>query len=112
MPRHDDRHQPGILHIPGRAKPITEASHHNYHVPRLRGVIVKSSNIGAIKIGFKGRTERLSRYVALFGFGHPVSPTFRARVQHRLEPSKWTESALASVSMGIIGVDAFAMISR
>jgi len=44
---------PGVIRIPGRAKPITEASHHNYHTLSFTDVIVKSSNIGAIKIGFR-----------------------------------------------------------
>jgi cell division protein FtsI/penicillin-binding protein 2 len=104
---------PGVLHIPGRAKPITEASHHNYHVLSFEDVIVKSSNIGAIKIGFKVGTERLSRYVALFGFGHPVSPDFPGESPGIVwSPSKWTESALASVSMGYqVGVTPLQMVS-
>ncbi|HVZ21430.1 MAG TPA: penicillin-binding protein [Vicinamibacterales bacterium] len=92
---------PGIIKIPGRAKPITEASHHNYHTLSFTDVIVKSSNVGAIKIGFKVGTERLSRYVSLYGFGHPVSPDFPSESSGIVwNPSKWTESALASVSMG------------
>jgi len=43
---------PGVLHIAGRPKPITEASHHNYGVLSFTDVIVRSSNVGAIKIGF------------------------------------------------------------
>src|SRR4249920_338648 len=64
---------PGVIHIAGRPKPVTEASHHNYGVLSFSDVIVRSSNVGAIKIGLRVGTERLSRYVALFGFGHPVS---------------------------------------
>jgi cell division protein FtsI (penicillin-binding protein 3) len=92
---------PGVLRIHGRAKPITEASHHNYHTLSFTDVIVKSSNIGAIKIGFKVGTERLSRFVALYGFGQAVSPDFPSESPGIVwNSSKWTESALASVSMG------------
>jgi cell division protein FtsI (penicillin-binding protein 3) len=104
---------PGVLHIPGRAKPITEASHHNYHVLSFEDVIVKSSNIGAIKIGFRVGTERLSRYVSRFGFGHQVSPDFPGESPGIVwAPEKWTESALASVSMGYqVGVTALQMVT-
>src|SRR5207253_743348 len=65
---------PGQIRIGSRV--VRENEGHNYHVLSLTDVIVKSSNVGAIKIGFKVGTERLSRYVAAFGFGHPVSPDF------------------------------------
>jgi cell division protein FtsI (penicillin-binding protein 3) len=64
-------------------------------------VIIKSSNIGAVKIGFKLGTDRLSRFVALYGFGRQVSPDFPAENGGIVwSPEKWTDSALASVSMG------------
>src|SRR4029078_8246602 len=98
---------------PGRTKAVTEASHHNYGVLSLTDVIVKSSNIGAIKIGLKVGTERLSRYVSLFGFGHPASPDFPGESPGIVwSPSKWTDSALASVSMGSqVGVTPLQMVS-
>jgi cell division protein FtsI (penicillin-binding protein 3) len=104
---------PGILHITGRAKPITEASHHNYGVLSLTDVIVRSSNVGAIKIGFRVGTERLGRYVGLYGFGHAVSPDFPGESSGIVwAPEKWTESALASVSMGYqISVTALQMVT-
>ena len=104
---------PGVLHIPGRAKPITEASHHNYHVLSFTDVIVRSSNIGAIKIGFRVGKERLSRFVGLYGFGHPVSPDFPGESPGIVwDPAKWTDSALASVSMGYqVGVTPLQMVT-
>jgi cell division protein FtsI (penicillin-binding protein 3) len=76
-------------------------------------VIVKSSNIGAIRIGFKVGTERLSRYVSTFGFGHQVSPDFPGESSGIVwSPEKWTESALASVSMGYqVGVTPLQMVT-
>jgi cell division protein FtsI (penicillin-binding protein 3) len=76
-------------------------------------VIVKSSNVGAIRIGFKVGTERLSRFVSLFGFGRPVSPDFPGESPGIVwSPEKWTESALASVSMGYqVGVTPLQMVT-
>src|SRR5207253_6768257 len=56
---------------------------------------------GAVKIGLKIGTERLSRFVGLYGFGRQVSPDFPSENAGIVwSPDKWTESALASVSMG------------
>jgi cell division protein FtsI (penicillin-binding protein 3) len=64
-------------------------------------VIVKSSNVGAIKIGFKLGPERLSDYVQRFGFGRPIAPDFPSENPGIVwERTKWTDTALASVSMG------------
>src|SRR6202043_884687 len=104
---------PGVLHIAGRPKTVTEFGHHNYGVLSFTDVIVRSSNIGAIKIGFRVGTERLSRYVSLFGFGHAVSPDFPGESPGIVwSPEKWTESALASVSMGYqVGVTPLQMVT-
>ena len=40
-------------------------------------VIVKSSNVGAIKVGCRLGAERLSDYVSRFGFGQTLAPDFR-----------------------------------
>src|SRR5262252_705773 len=80
---------------------VSEYQNHNYGVLSFTDVIVKSSNVGAIKIGFKVGTERLSRFVSLYGFGHPVSPDFPGVIFRIAEDTeKWTDSALMSVSMG------------
>ena len=103
---------PGTIRI-DRARVVTEASHHNYGVLSFEDVIVKSSNIGAIKIGFKVGTERLSEYVQRYGFGHPVSPDFPGESPGIVwNPDKWTDSALASVSMGYqVGVTPLQMVA-
>ncbi len=104
---------PGVLHIAGRPKPVTEARHHDYGVLSFTDVIVRSSNIGAIKIGLRVGTDRLSRFVSVFGFGHPVSPDFPGESPGIVwNPAKWTESALASVSMGYqVGVTPLQMVT-
>ena len=85
----------------------------NHGVLSFEDVIVESSNVGAIKIGFKVGTDRLSEYVERYGFGHPVSPDFPGESSGIVwNPSRWTESALASVSMGYqVGVTPLQMAS-
>jgi cell division protein FtsI (penicillin-binding protein 3) len=64
-------------------------------------VLVRSSNVGAIKIGFQIGTNRLSQYVRRFGFGRPISPDFPGESPGIVwDAEKWTDSALMSVSMG------------
>jgi cell division protein FtsI (penicillin-binding protein 3) len=79
---------------------------HNYGVLSFTDVIVKSSNVGAIKIGFRVGAERLGKYVQRYGFGHPVSSDFPGESPGIVwDPSKWSDTALMSVSMGYqIGV--------
>jgi cell division protein FtsI (penicillin-binding protein 3) len=91
---------PGRIQV-ARGHIVRENENHNYGVLPLSRVIAWSSNVGAIKIGFKLGTDRLSRFVSLYGFGHPVSPDFPAESSGIVwDPAKWTESALAMVSMG------------
>jgi len=64
-------------------------------------VIVKSSNVGAIKVGLKLGAERMGLYIRRFGFGRPTSPDFPGESPGIVwEPSKLNDGALASVSMG------------
>jgi len=64
-------------------------------------VIVKSSNVGAIKVGLRIGAERMGLYIRRFGFGRPTSPDFPGESPGIVwEPSKLNDSALASVSMG------------
>ena len=73
----------------------------NYGELSFADVIVKSSNVGASKIGVTLGPERLGRYVTRFGFGQVASRDFAG--QSRGIVHKWSEvrdSALASISMG------------
>jgi cell division protein FtsI (penicillin-binding protein 3) len=89
---------PGYITFPGR-KPIYDF--HRYGVLSFTDVIVKSSNIGAIKVGLRLGPERLGRYVSRFGFGQPIGPDFRGESSGIVwNPAKLDASALASVSMG------------
>jgi cell division protein FtsI (penicillin-binding protein 3) len=74
---------------------------HAYGVLPFADVIVKSSNVGAIKVGMRLGPERLGRYVSRFGFGQPISPDFRGENPGIVwNPARLDASALASVSMG------------
>ena len=92
---------PGVIHIAGRSGLITTTPS-NYGVLSFEDVIVHSSNVGAIKIGFRVGTERLSRLRrALRLRPSDVSPDFPSESPGIVwERTKWTDSALASISMG------------
>jgi cell division protein FtsI (penicillin-binding protein 3) len=90
---------PGRIRFGSRV--VDEADGHNYGLIPFSTVIVKSSNVGAIKIGLRVGPERLSEYVKRFGFGRPSSPDFRGESPGIVwSSSKLNDSALASVSMG------------
>lgn len=74
---------------------------HNYGVLSFRDVIVKSSNVGAIKVALRLGPQKIGDYVRRFGFGRPSSPDFRGESPGMVwDPSSLDASALASVAMG------------
>jgi cell division protein FtsI (penicillin-binding protein 3) len=74
---------------------------HNYGVLSFAEVIVRSSNVGAIKIALKLGPEKVGDYVRRFGFGRTTSPDFRGESSGIVwDPARLTDSALASVAMG------------
>lgn len=88
----------GMIKFPGR-KPINDM--HTWGILSFTDVIVKSSNVGAIKIGLKVGRERMGLYIRRFGFGRPSSPDFPGESAGIVwDSSKLDDSALASVSMG------------
>lgn len=91
--------QGGVIKFPGR-KAITDMGF-NHGVLTFANVIVKSSNVGAIKVGLMLGPERMGLYIRRFGFGRPSSPDFPSESPGIVwNPSKLNDSALASVSMG------------
>jgi cell division protein FtsI (penicillin-binding protein 3) len=74
---------------------------HNYGVLSFADVIVRSSNVGAIKVALRLGPEKIGDYVKRFGFGKPTSPDFRGESPGMVwDPSSLNDSALASVAMG------------
>jgi cell division protein FtsI (penicillin-binding protein 3) len=91
---------PGYIYIGPRRVSDT----HPHGVLTFTDVIVQSSNVGAIKTGFKVGADRLEQYVRRFGFGTASLPDLPAESRGRVW-SQLTDDALASVSMGYqIGV--------
>jgi len=87
----------GVIHLGSRVVHDT----HDYGVLSFTDVIVKSSNIGAIKVGLRLGAERLGIYARRFGFGRPTSPDFPSESPGILwDPAKQNDSALASMAMG------------
>jgi cell division protein FtsI (penicillin-binding protein 3) len=76
-------------------------------------VIVKSSNVGTIKVGLALGPERLGMYVRRFGFGRALSPDFPGETPGIVwDPAKLDSSALASMSMGYqVGVTPLQMVA-
>ena len=87
---------------------------HRYGQLSFTDVIVKSSNVGAIKIGSALGSEVVSRYVSRFGFGEALAkdiPHQRAGLVAK-NLADFQPSALASVSMGYqIGVTPLQMVT-
>jgi cell division protein FtsI (penicillin-binding protein 3) len=74
---------------------------HNYGVLSFTDVIVKSSNVGAIKVALRVGPEKMGDYVKRFGFGKPSSPDFRGENPGIVwDAARLSDSALASVAMG------------
>jgi cell division protein FtsI (penicillin-binding protein 3) len=90
---------PGSIRFGGRV--IDEFAGKNYGALSFVEAIVRSSNVGAVKIGLKIGAERLGVYINRFGFGRPTSPDFPSESPGIVwNPAKLNDSALASVAMG------------
>jgi cell division protein FtsI (penicillin-binding protein 3) len=84
---------------------------HRYGPLSFTDVLVKSSNVGAIKIGARVGADRMGMYVRRFGFGRPTSRDFQGE-SSGIVWSNLNDSALASVSMGYqVGVTPLQMVT-
>jgi cell division protein FtsI (penicillin-binding protein 3) len=86
---------------------------HRYGTLSFTDVIVKSSNVGAIKIGLRIGAERLVDYVHRFGFGEAIARDLPGQTRGIVwRADKLTDSALGSVAMGYqVGVTPIQMAS-
>lgn len=89
---------PGQIKPAGRSRPIFDT--HHYGVITFEDVIIKSSNVGAVKVGLRTGAERMTRYVKLFGFGQLLAPDLPGASRGLWNANNLSESGLASVSMG------------
>jgi cell division protein FtsI (penicillin-binding protein 3) len=86
---------------------------HDYGTLSFTDVMVKSSNVGAIRVGLTLGAERLGLYVRRFGFGRALSPDFPGETTGIVwDPRHLDSSALASMSMGYqVGVTPLQMVA-
>jgi cell division protein FtsI (penicillin-binding protein 3) len=96
----------GVLVMEGSGRVVRDTHAHGT-IP-FREAIAMSSNIGAIRVGWKLGIDRLYKYVTQYGFGTRLSPDFG---RHESAGIVWPSSVwkhdgtLASVAMGYeIGV--------
>ncbi len=102
--------RPGVITMPGRR--VREAGGHNYGVISFEDVIVKSSNVGAIRVGWKTGAAQMKEYVERFGFGQRNTRELPGVRAGMWDPAGLNQSGLASVSMGYqIGVTPLQMAS-
>ncbi len=102
---------PGRINFGSRV--VREDNGHDYGVLSFADVIVKSSNVGAIKIGLKVGPERMERYIRRYGFGQALLPDLGGQSAGIVwDPVKLSDSALASMSMGYqVGVTPLQMVN-
>ena len=90
---------PGTIRFGNRV--IDEYGSRNLGALSLTDVIVKSSNVGAVKIGLRLGAERFGLYATRFGFGKPTSPDFPGENPGIVwPPAKLNDGGIASMSMG------------
>ncbi|OZB78141.1 MAG: hypothetical protein B7X28_09210, partial [Halothiobacillus sp. 13-55-253] len=88
---------PGWVRIGG----YTIRDHRNYGVLDLRGILEKSSNVGASHIGEDLGAEVLWKNMRAFGFGQDTGVGFPGEVAGRLENwRQWSVSGTAAHSYG------------
>jgi cell division protein FtsI (penicillin-binding protein 3) len=67
----------------------------------VKGIIARSSNIGAAKVGIMMGQEHLYQHLREFGFGQPTGiqlPNESWGILHKVE--KWTKVSIAQIPMG------------
>lgn len=75
--------------------------HGSYGDLTVKGIITKSSNIGAAKIGLRLGEERLYQHLRSFGFGQTTGITLPGEVSGLLlSPRSWDRIAITRIPMG------------
>jgi cell division protein FtsI/penicillin-binding protein 2 len=87
----------GFFHYAGR----TLRDHTSEGVLSVEGIITKSSNIGAAKIGIKMGENRLYEYMRNYGFGDRTGIPLQGEVCGIVHPVKsWSKVSIAQIPMG------------
>lgn len=88
----------GVLRLPGRV--IGDAKKGMGVVP-METVLAKSSNVGAIQVGFRVGQQNMYDYMRKFGFGQKTGITLPGESAGKLRKLKnWGTTSLASLAMG------------
>ena len=88
----------GVLRLPGR---VIHEAHHGFGVIPMHEVLERSSNIGAIQIGFRVGAQNMYEYARRFGFGGTTGIRLPAESSGLLRHlNRWGTTSLASISMG------------
>src|SRR6266487_1504137 len=75
--------------------------HESYGVLSVQNIIMKSSNIGAAKIGIKLGNHRLYDYICHYGFGARTGIPLPGEVLGIVHPlEKWSKVSIAQIPMG------------
>ncbi|MEC7641371.1 MAG: penicillin-binding protein 2 [Nitrospinota bacterium] len=92
---------------------IGEADNHQFGWLSLRKILVKSSNIGAVKVAQKLGKNRFYEYIKKFGFGEKAGIDLPGETAGQLrDVSKWSRLSLASISFGQgIGITPVQMVA-
>ena len=74
---------------------------HPYGTITFREIIIKSSNIGAVKVAANFGKERMYRYAAAFGFGKKTGINLPGEVSGILRPvSQWSDYSMTAIPFG------------
>jgi cell division protein FtsI (penicillin-binding protein 3) len=88
----------GILRLPGR---VIHEAHHGFGVIPMHEVLERSSNIGAIQVGFRVGAQNMYEYARRFGFGGTTGIGLPAESSGLIRHlNRWGTTSLASISMG------------
>jgi cell division protein FtsI/penicillin-binding protein 2 len=75
--------------------------HERYGVLSVEGIITKSSNIGAAKVGIRLGADRLYEYICDFGFGQKTGIPLPGEVRGlSYAPKDWSKVSIAQIPMG------------
>jgi cell division protein FtsI/penicillin-binding protein 2 len=74
--------------------------HESYGNLTVENIIMKSSNIGAAKVGIKLGESRLSEYIHDYGFGARAGVPLPGEVSGIMPPQKWSKVSIAQIPMG------------
>jgi cell division protein FtsI/penicillin-binding protein 2 len=75
--------------------------HEPYGNLSVQQIIMKSSNIGAAKVGIRMGESRVADYIRIFGFGSRTGLPLQGEVPGIVHPvSKWSKVSIAQIPMG------------